>query len=73
MNYLYLEVFLTIEEPTKPMLETVTQQGFVEYTGFQFPKISIHTLKEFFENKRPKLPEKQTSHLKLKFKGKKEK
>jgi len=66
-----LGIFLTIEPPTKPMLDTATQQGFVEFTGFQFPKIQIHTLKDFFANKRPKLPTTNITFKAAKFKGKK--
>ena len=49
-------VFLTTAEPTKPMLDTVAGAGFVKLPGFEFPKLQILTLKEFFEGKRPKLP-----------------
>ena len=68
-----LGVFLTLESPTKPMLETATGQGLVEYTGFQFPKIQIHTLKDFFANKRPKLPATNITFKAAHFKGKKSK
>ncbi len=68
-----LGVFLTIEPPTKPMLETATGEGFVEYPGFQYPKIQIHTLKEFFANKRPKLPKTNITFKSAQFKGKKSK
>jgi DNA modification methylase len=49
-------VFLTTAEPTKPMLDTVAGAGFVKLPGFEFPKLQILTLKEFFAGKRPKLP-----------------
>lgn len=68
-----LGIFLTIEPPTKPMLETATQQGLVEYPGFQFPKIQILTLKEYFANKRPKLPATNVTFKAAPFKGKKSK
>ncbi len=68
-----LGIFLTIEMPTKPMLETATQQGLIEYTGFQYPKIQILTLKDYFANKRPKLPSTNITFKSAKFKGKKSK
>jgi site-specific DNA-methyltransferase (adenine-specific) len=49
-------VFLTTAEPTKPMLDTVAGAGFVKLPGFEFPKLQILTLKDFFAGKRPKLP-----------------
>jgi site-specific DNA-methyltransferase (adenine-specific) len=49
-------VFLTTAEPTKPMLDTVAGAGFVKMPGFEFPKLQILTLKDFFAGKRPKLP-----------------
>ncbi len=68
-----LGIFLTIEPPTKPMLDTATQQGFVEYPQFKFPKIQIHTLKDFFAHKRPKLPATNITFKAAQFKGKKSK
>ncbi len=49
-------IFLTTAEPTKPMLDTVAGAGFAKFTGFEFPKLQILTLKDFFAGKRPKLP-----------------
>lgn len=68
-----LGIFLTIEPPTKPMLDTAAQQGFVEFPGFQFPRIQIHTLKDFFAHKRPKLPATNITFKAAQFKGKKSK
>lgn len=68
-----LGIFLTIEQPTKPMLDTAAQQGFVEFPGFQYPKIQIHTLKDFFAHKRPKLPATNITFKAAQFKGKKSK
>lgn len=50
-------VFLTIEEPTKPMLNTVAGAGFEEIPGYKIPKLQILTLKDYFRNKLPKLPQ----------------
>lgn len=66
-----LGIFLTLESPTKPMMDTAAGQGFVEYTGFKFPKIQILTLKDFFDNKRPKLPKENITFRKAQTKGKK--
>ncbi|MDP3149266.1 MAG: DNA methyltransferase [Ignavibacteria bacterium] len=68
-----LGVFLSIEEPTRPMLDTIAQQGFVEFPGFQYPKIQILTLKDFFGNKFPKLPKDNITFKAAQFKGKKSK
>jgi site-specific DNA-methyltransferase (adenine-specific) len=51
-----LGVFLTIENPTKPMMETVAASGFVDVPGFKYPKLQILTLKDYFQNKQLKLP-----------------
>ncbi|MCK9211633.1 MAG: restriction endonuclease [Ignavibacteriaceae bacterium] len=68
-----LGVFLSIEQATKPMLDTTAQQGFVEFPGFQYPKIQILTLKDFFSNKFPKLPQTNITFKAAQFKGKKSK
>jgi site-specific DNA-methyltransferase (adenine-specific) len=49
-------IFLTIEEPTKPMLETIASMGFVKKGFFEIPKLQIMTLKDYFKNKKLKLP-----------------
>jgi site-specific DNA-methyltransferase (adenine-specific) len=51
-----LGVFLTAAKPTKPMLETTAGAGFVSAPGFEFPKLQILTLSDYFSGKRPKLP-----------------
>jgi site-specific DNA-methyltransferase (adenine-specific) len=55
-----LGVFLTSTEPTKPMLDTVAGAGFVRFGDkqhhFEFPKLQVLTLKDYFAGKRPKLP-----------------
>ena len=51
-----LGVFLTIADPTKPMLDTIAGSGFVEIPGYNIPKLQIHTLKDYFKNKSLKLP-----------------
>lgn len=53
-------VFLTLEEPTKPMiLETVDAGTFTTplTNKFEYPKIQILTVKELLEGKKPNLPQ----------------
>jgi site-specific DNA-methyltransferase (adenine-specific) len=50
-------VFLTIQKPKKPMLDTVVNSGFLKFGIYEIPKLQILTLKEFFGNKKLKLPE----------------
>ncbi|MBK9098701.1 MAG: restriction endonuclease [bacterium] len=64
-------VFLTIEEPTKPMLDTVAGSGFVEIPGYKIPKLQILTLKDYFKNKLPKLPQVNITFKAAQLKGKK--
>jgi site-specific DNA-methyltransferase (adenine-specific) len=64
-------VFLTIEEPTKPMLDTVAGAGFVEIPGYKIPKLQILTLKDYFKNKLPKLPQVNITFKAAQLKGKK--
>ena len=64
-------VFLTIEEPTKPMLDTVAGAGFVEIPGYKIPKLQILTLKDYFRNKLPKLPQVNITFKAAQLKGKK--
>jgi site-specific DNA-methyltransferase (adenine-specific) len=49
-------VFLTIEPPTKPMVETIATSGTVTTPIGMFPKLQLLTLKDFFEGKKLKLP-----------------
>jgi site-specific DNA-methyltransferase (adenine-specific) len=49
-------IFLTSAEPTKPMLDTAAGAGYVKFPGFEFPKLQVVTLKDFFAGNRPKLP-----------------
>lgn len=66
-----LGVFLTIHVPTKAMHESATSAGFLELPNYQFPKIQILTLKDFFNNQKPKLPPTNITFRAAKFKGKK--
>jgi site-specific DNA-methyltransferase (adenine-specific) len=49
-------VFLTIETPTKPMLETIGTSGSVDTPTGPVPELQLLTLKEFFDGKRLQLP-----------------
>jgi len=55
-------VFITLEEPTKPMKEEAVSAGSYsvkfasESTSFEFPKIQILTIEELLNNKKPEVP-----------------
>jgi site-specific DNA-methyltransferase (adenine-specific) len=49
-------VFLTIEPPTKPMIETIATSGTVKTPIGMFPKLQLLTLENFFSGKKLKLP-----------------
>jgi site-specific DNA-methyltransferase (adenine-specific) len=49
-------VFLTIEPPTKPMIETIATSGTVKTPIGMFPRLQLLTLKDFFEGKKLRLP-----------------
>jgi len=51
-----LGIFLTTTAPTRPMMETASKAGYVKVPGYEFRKLQILTLKDFFKGKRPKLP-----------------
>jgi len=52
-------VFITLETPTKPMLQETIDAGTFEITWgskFEFPKIQILTVEEILKGKQPNLP-----------------
>ncbi|OGY40314.1 MAG: hypothetical protein A2570_03490 [Candidatus Brennerbacteria bacterium RIFOXYD1_FULL_41_16] len=51
-------LFITLEEPSKPMIQEVIDAGKfkVEFMNFEFPKIQILTIKDLLDNKKPVLP-----------------
>jgi site-specific DNA-methyltransferase (adenine-specific) len=65
-----LGVFLTIAEPTKPMLDTIAGAGFVEIPGFNIPRLQILTLKDYFGTKKLKLPSVNITFKAAQLKGK---
>jgi site-specific DNA-methyltransferase (adenine-specific) len=65
-----LGVFLTIAEPTKPMLDTIAGAGFIEIPGFSIPRLQILTLSDYFKNKKLKLPSVNITFKAAQLKGK---
>ena len=51
-----LGIFLSLQAPTKPMLETVANSGYYNAAGFNYPRLQILTLEEFFGGKSLNLP-----------------
>ena len=49
-------VFITLAEPTKPMLTEAIKAGFYETPYGKFPRLQIFTIKDLFEGRRPHLP-----------------
>ncbi|TSC93978.1 MAG: methylase HpaI [Candidatus Berkelbacteria bacterium Athens1014_28] len=51
-------IFITLEEPTRPMIEEAISAGSfsVDYTKVEFPKIQIMTIAELLKDMSPKLP-----------------
>ncbi len=51
--------FITLEEPTRPMIEEAVSAGFYEpefLQGKKYPRIQILTIKELLEDKKLKYP-----------------
>jgi len=63
-------VFLTIKNPTKPMMETVASSGFIKVPGYEYPRLQILTLKEYFGTKKLKLPSVNITFKAAQLKGK---
>lgn len=54
-----IALFVTLEEPTNPMLKEAGSAGFYEpefFPGEKVPRIQILTIAELFEGKRPQYP-----------------
>jgi site-specific DNA-methyltransferase (adenine-specific) len=49
-------VFITLGEPTGPMLKEAAKTGFYETPYGRYPKIQILTIAELFEGKQPNIP-----------------
>ncbi len=66
-----LGIFLTIAEPTKPMLDTIASSGFIKTPSFDIPRLQILTLKEYFGKKKQlKLPQLNITFKAAQLKGK---
>lgn len=65
-----LGVFLSINTPTRPMLETIASSGYIEVPGFKFPKLQCLTLDDFFAHKKLKLPQENITFEPAILKGK---
>lgn len=56
-------IFITLEEPTKPMMTEAAQKGFYKsVTGMQYPKIQIKTIEDLLKDNRLNIPTRHTSH-----------
>lgn len=49
-------LFLTLSEPTRPMVAEAAAAGFVENDMGRFPRIQIITVEELLAGIRPRLP-----------------
>ncbi len=49
-------IFITLAEPTKPMITEAVSAGFYETPYGKFPKLQIYTIEELFAGVKPKLP-----------------
>ncbi len=52
-------ILITLEEPTKPMLEEATTAGYYEpehFPGYQYPRIQILTIRELLDGKEAQYP-----------------
>lgn len=49
-------VFITIAEPTEPMLKEATKEGYYETEYGKYPKIQILTINQLFNGKKPEIP-----------------
>ena len=49
-------IFITLAEPTKPMLLEAVKSGYYETPFGKFPKLQILTIRELFAGIQPKLP-----------------
>lgn len=49
-------VFITLAEPTKPMLTEAVKAGYFETPYGKYPKIQILTIAELFAGKKPNIP-----------------
>jgi hypothetical protein len=65
MNTLYLGDCLNV------LRDSVAGAAYVKFPGFEFPKLQVVTLKDFFAGKRPKLPQTNITFKTAQHSGKK--
>jgi hypothetical protein len=49
-------IFITLAEPTKPMLTEAIKEGFYETVYGRFPRLQIVTVAKLLDGKRPAIP-----------------
>ena len=49
-------VFITLAEPTAPMVTEAVKEGFFETLYGKYPKIQILTIEQLFAGKKPDIP-----------------
>jgi len=49
-------IFITLAEPTKPMLTEAIKEGFYETIYGRFPRLQIVTVEDLLEGKKPNIP-----------------
>lgn len=49
-------IFITIAEPTEPMLKEAIKEGYYETENGRYPKIQILTINQLFNGKKPEIP-----------------
>lgn len=58
-------VFITLENPTKPMITEAVQKGFYKsISGKQYPKLQIKTIEDLLQDNRLEIPSSHISHKK---------
>jgi site-specific DNA-methyltransferase (adenine-specific) len=58
-------IFLTLEPPTRPMVEEAVSAGYYRSPGYDkdYPKVQILTIEELFEGKKPDMPQAKLEFL----------
>jgi hypothetical protein len=49
-------IFITLVEPTRPMLTEAVSAGFYDTPYGKFPKLQIYTIEQLFSGVKPRLP-----------------
>ncbi|HEY0006386.1 MAG TPA: DNA methyltransferase [Pyrinomonadaceae bacterium] len=64
-------VFMSINNPTPPMMETVASSDFINIGKKHYPRLQLITLHDHFLNRRPKLPPVNLTFRSAQYAGKK--